>query len=240
MIRAEGLSKRFDRLQVLDDVSFGIDPGGVTAILGPNASGKSTLIKCVLGLVRPDAGQVYVGGNLVLGGWEYRKNIGYMPQIARFPDNLKVAELLQLVMDIRGFSAPADDELLREFELEAIGNRPLRVLSGGTRQKINAAIAFMFAPEILILDEPTAGLDPISIALLKEKIAREAKGGRTIVLTSHNMQEVDEMADHILFLLDGRSCFDGSLLTLKEHTAENHLERAIISLMENNHVESDR
>jgi Cu-processing system ATP-binding protein len=233
-IRAEGLCKSFDRLKVLDDISFDIQPTSVTAILGPNASGKSTLIKSILGLVRPDEGEIYIDDRPIRRRWEYRRRIGYMPQIARFPENLKVRELLRMVMDIRGVPEAADDELISAFELNDLMGRPLRVLSGGTRQKINAALAFMFSPDVLILDEPTAGLDPISITLLKEKIENEKASGKTVIMTSHNMYEVDEMADHILFLLDGRTCFDGSLLALKENTSELKLERAIVTLMEDN------
>jgi Cu-processing system ATP-binding protein len=233
-IRAEGLCKSFDRLKVLDDISFSIQPASVTAILGPNASGKSTLIKSILGLVRPDEGEIYIDDRSIRRRWEYRRHIGYMPQIARFPENLKVSELLRMVMDIRGVSEPADDELISAFELNDLMGRPLRVLSGGTRQKLNAAIAFMFSTDVFILDEPTAGLDPISITLLKEKIENEKASGKTIIMTSHNMHEVDEMADHILFLLDGRTCFDGSLLALKENTSELKLERAIVTLLEDN------
>jgi Cu-processing system ATP-binding protein len=230
-IRAEGLCKSFDRLKVLANINFHIQPASVTAILGPNASGKSTLIKSILGLARPDAGQIYIDDKPIRHSWEYRRRIGYMPQIARFPENLKVRELLRMVMDIRGVSEPGDGELITAFGLDALMDRPLRVLSGGTRQKINAALAFMFCPDILVLDEPTAGLDPISITLLKEKIEDEKSAGKTVIMTSHNMHEVDEMADHILFLLDGTTCFDGSLLALKENTSKLKLEHAIVTLM---------
>jgi Cu-processing system ATP-binding protein len=232
MIRTQSLSKSFGKLRVLDEVSFTIHQGAVTAIIGPNASGKSTLIKSILGLVRPNAGTIYLDDEPVLHRWDYRRRIGYMPQIARFPENLRVEELFRMVLDIRGMSAPEDTDLIQRFELEALMNRPVRVLSGGTRQKINAAIAFMFSPEVLILDEPTAGLDPISITILKEKIAEERDCGKTIVLTSHNMHEVEEIAHHILFLLDGQTCFDGSLLALKKATSQQKLERAIVSLLE--------
>jgi len=232
MIRAHGLCKSFGRLRVLDHVSFAVHPASVTAILGPNASGKSTLIKSLLGLVRPDAGEIFIDDEPILGRWEYRRHIGYMPQIAHFPENLRVAELFRMIMDIRGTAEPEDDELIEQFELPSLMRRSLRTLSGGTRQKINAAIAFMFSPRILVLDEPSAGLDPISIATLKAKIARERDRGATIIMTSHNMQEVEEIADHIVFLLDGRAHFDGSLLSLREKTEQHRLERAIVSLME--------
>jgi Cu-processing system ATP-binding protein len=232
VIRTHSLSKSFGKLKVLDEITFTIHPGAVTAIIGPNASGKSTLIKSILGLVRPDAGDIYLDDEPVLHRWDYRRRIGYMPQIARFPENLRVQELFRMVLDIRGMAGPADTDLIERFQLDAIMNRSVRVLSGGTRQKINAAIAFMFSPDVLILDEPTAGLDPISITILKEKIASEMNDGKTIVLTSHNMHEVEEIAHHILFLLDGKTCFDGSLLELKKATSQQKLERAIVSLLE--------
>jgi Cu-processing system ATP-binding protein len=232
MIRAEGLTKSFGKLKVLDGIDFAIERGSVTAVLGPNASGKSTLIKAILGLVRPDAGEIFIGAEKVTRRWDYRSRIGYMPQIARFPDNLKVKELIRMVVDIRGLGEPTDTGLLADFELHPLMDRPLRVLSGGTRQKINTAIAFMFSPDILILDEPTAGLDPVATAIFKERIARERSEGKTVVLASHNMHEVEEAADRILFLLDGRTCFDGSLLALKRDTAQPRLERAVITLME--------
>jgi Cu-processing system ATP-binding protein len=233
MIRACSLTKSFGKLRVLDSIDFTIERASVTAVLGPNASGKSTLIKCVLGLVRPDAGDILIDGQAVTRRWDYRSRIGYMPQIARFPDNLKVKELIRMVVDIRGLGEPTDTALLADFDLHPLMDRPLRVLSGGTRQKINTAIAFMFDPEILILDEPTAGLDPVATAILKERIARERSEGKTVVLASHNMHEVEEVADRILFLLDGRTCFDGSLLALKRDTAQPKLERAVVKLMEN-------
>jgi Cu-processing system ATP-binding protein len=233
MIRAEHLHKTFDNLRVLVDINFKVQPASITAVLGPNASGKSTLIKSILGLVNPDSGAIYIQDQPVLGTWDYRQLIGYMPQIAKFPENLRVHELFQMITDIRNHGAEVDDELISLFSLGEHRDRPLRVLSGGTRQKINAAIAFMFSPEILVLDEPTAGLDPISIEILREKIAKEKERGKTVILTSHNMNEVDEIADHILFLLDGKTCFDGSLWRLKQHTKEARLERAIVSLMEN-------
>ena len=233
MITVKGLNKSFGKMKVLNDLSFAVRPGAVTAFLGPNASGKSTLIKCVLGLVKPDSGRILVDGESIAGRWDYRTQIGYMPQITRFPDNLKVEEVLRMLTDMRKPEDPVDDELIDAFGLSLVMDRRLGVLSGGTRQKINAAIAFMFDPDILILDEPTAGLDPLSIAILNDKIEFERENGKTICLTSHNMHEVDELAQHIVFLLDGRIHFDGDVLVLKQQTGESKLESAIVSLMEN-------
>ncbi|MCB0834177.1 MAG: ABC transporter ATP-binding protein [Bacteroidetes bacterium] len=231
MIKLENLKKSFGLLEVLKSVSFDIGSGTVAAIIGPNGSGKSTIIKSILGLVKPDDGNIWVRSELLRGGADYKKQVGYMPQQAKFPENLTVAELLRMITDLRGGPADTDLHLYEAFRLEAESDKALRTLSGGTRQKVNAHLAFMFKPEILILDEPTAGLDPISSSILKDKIHLEKEKGRTIIITSHILSELEELSSKIIFLLDGRICFDGSLSTLRESTGEFTLERSIASLM---------
>jgi len=231
MIEVLGLSKAFGRLTVLDGVDLRVRPGRVTAIVGPNAAGKTTLIKAMLGLVRPDAGRISLGGAPVTADGAYRSQIGYMPQIARFPENLSAGNLLALLADLRGAEASVDRELVRTLGLETELDKPLRTLSGGTRQKVNAAMAFLFAPGLLILDEPTAGLDPLSSGVLKDKIAAERANGRTVIIASHIMSELDELADDVAVLLDGRMQFDGPVSELKRLTRQTTLERAIAHLM---------
>lgn len=230
MILARGLSKRFGRLQVLDRLDLDVTRGEVTALVGPNASGKTTFNKILLGLVRRDAGEVFFDGQLVDGDASYRDRIGYMPQIARFPDNLSGGDLVRMLTQLRG-ARPRDDEVMQLLGADAILDRPLRHLSGGMRQRINAALAFLFAPELLILDEPTAGLDPISSSLLKDKIRRDRNNGQTFIVTSHVLSELEEIADRVAFLLDGRIRFSGTKQELKELTGQRTLERAIALLM---------
>jgi len=232
MIRIEDLNKSFDRLKVLDGVSLDIKRGSVTAILGPNASGKSTLIKCLLGLVNPDSGRVIVDDEAVAKQWRYRSKIGYMPQIGRFPDNLRVEELFDMLKDIRERASDLDIELFARFDLGAINHQRLGTLSGGTRQKINAAIAFLFSPKVLILDEPTVGLDPVSTAVFKDKVRKEQANGKTVLLTSHLVNEVEELSDHVVYLLDGKPFFDGTVQHLKHRTGETKLDRAIVRIIE--------
>lgn len=239
MIRIEGLTKRFGTLEVLRDLDLEIAPGRVTAILGPNAAGKSTLIKCILGLVRPDGGRIRIAGETLNGSWRYREQIGYMSQEGRFPENLTTREVIDLIVDLRASSAPSsstssaedpsnlDRELIPAFDLEPEMEKRVGHLSGGTRQKLAAVLAFLFAPEILILDEPTAGLDPVASSRLKDKIGRVRDDGRTVLLTSHLMSEVDELADHLVFLQEGTIRFEGSPDELKSRTGEALLERAI-------------
>ena len=133
MIEIRGLRKRFGPNAVLDGVDLGIAAGRITAIVGPNAAGKSTLIKCVLGLTRPDAGSITVGGVDVDERGDYRSRIGYMPQIARFPENISGQDLIDMVVDVRG--APASNhDMIDALGLRPHLAKPLRTLSGGTRQ----------------------------------------------------------------------------------------------------------
>src|SRR5689334_427107 len=232
MIEIKGLTKNFGRQHVLQGVDLTIAPGRVTAVVGHNGAGKMTLIKAILGLSRPDGGTITIDGAPVNGDPAYRARIGYMPQIARFPENLSAGELLDMIKDLRDNSvAHVDEELISRLELADELRKPLRVLSGGTRQKVNAVIAFLFSPDLLILDEPTAGLDPVSSSTLKDKILAARAAGRTVVITSHVMSELEELADDLAFLIDGRVQFAGPLQRLKIETRQLNLERAIAHLM---------
>jgi Cu-processing system ATP-binding protein len=232
MIRIQHLFKSFDSLEVLKDVSLEIRRGAITAVLGPNASGKSTLIKCILGLVNPDSGKIFVDDEPIAKRWHYRGKIGYMPQIARFPENLTVDELFAMLRDLREGEEDVDIELFARYELGTMGRKRLGQLSGGTRQKILAAMALLFGPKILILDEPTVGLDPVAATAFKDKLRKERAAGRTILLSSHLVNEVEELADHIVYLQDGRPFFDGTMEEIKRATAESKLDRALVRVME--------
>jgi Cu-processing system ATP-binding protein len=232
MITIQTLTKRFGRTEVLRGVDLAVRPGAVTAIVGPNGAGKTTLIKAILGHTRPDGGRILFDGERVGGDPAYRSRIGYMPQIARFPENLTASELVAMVTDLRGGAAAIDVELLEQFGLATHMGKPLRTLSGGTRQKVNALLAFLFRPELLVLDEPTAGLDPVSSAVLKDKIAAERARGCTFILTSHIMSELEELSDDVAFLLDGQVRFAGAVHDLKLRTRQFTLERAIACMMQ--------
>ena len=231
MIRLVTLEKNFGKLEVLKGVSFEIQKGAITAIIGPNGSGKSTIIKSVLGLVKPDRGDIFVKNQKISGESSYKKAIGYMPQAAKFPENLRLNELVGMIKDLRHNPSNTDEELFQQFRLENEMDKAVRTLSGGTRQKVNAYIAFLFDPDILILDEPTAGLDPISSSFLKDKILKEKSKGKTVILTSHIMSELEELSEKVVFLLDGKICFEGSVEQLRENTGENKLERSIAHIM---------
>jgi Cu-processing system ATP-binding protein len=231
MIRINGLTKSFGKLAVLRGVDLEIGAGRVTALVGPNGAGKTTLIKIILGLTRGDGGKVLFDGERIGDDPEYRARIGYMPQIARFPDNLTAAELFALHRDLRAQPARADEGLIDRLRLRGEMDRSLRTLSGGTRQKVNAVLAFLFNPDVLILDEPTAGLDPVASAILKDRILEARGAGRTVIVTSHILNELDELADDVAFLADGRMRFSGPVHDLKLATRQLNLERAIAQIM---------
>lgn len=232
MIRIEKLDKSFGKLTVLKQVDLQFNAGETVCLIGPNGSGKTTLIKCLLGLVIPDSGFVYYNGVSVLGAWEYRRSFGYMPQIGRFPEQMRVREVFQMMKDLRSDKMNLDDDLLNSFSLNEIMEKRMGNLSGGTRQKVSASLAYLFDPEILILDEPTAGLDPISSERLKAKVMKEKQKGKLTLITSHNMSEVEELADKVIFIVDGQIKFNKSVSDIKLEAKESRLGKALAALME--------
>lgn len=232
MIEIENISKKFGRLTVLDKVNLTLAQGGCIALIGPNASGKTTLIKSILGLVIPDNGKIVIKGKPIKGEWEYRQYIGYMPQIGRYPDNMTIEQLFKMIVDVRKtVLAQCDTDLLERFNIKNIYGKRLGTLSGGTRQKVSACMAFLFNPDILILDEPTAGLDPVATELLKEKIIKEKNKGKLILITSHVLSELDELVNEVIFLEDGKIDFQKSIEQLRAETGEVRLSRAIAKIM---------
>lgn len=232
MIRIENLKKRFRKLQALDDINALFNSGQVVSLIGPNGSGKTTLIKSILGMVKPDSGCIYVDGKPINGDPAYRGQIGYMPQIGRYPDNMKIGQLFSMMKDIRKIPDTAlDNDLLVKFNLVSIFEKPMHTLSGGTRQKVSAALAFYFNPAILILDEPTAGLDPLSSEILKEKIMQEKKKNKLILISSHILSDLDELTSHVIYLQEGKMIFLKDIGTLRKETGEDKLGKAIARVM---------
>ncbi len=228
MIRIEKLVKRFGKLIALNEVDLTLGNEGCLALIGPNASGKTTLIKTILGLVVADSGDVFVNAQSVKNNFQYREDIGYMPQIGRYPDNMTILQLFNMIAGIRKRSLnTCDVELIEQFEIATIYSKRLSTLSGGTRQKISACLAFMFNPGILILDEPTAGLDPVSSEILKDKILKEKKRGKLILITSHVLSDLDELVDEVLFMQDGKISFRKSTILLRLETGESKLSKAL-------------
>ncbi len=235
MVNIQNLHKQFNKNIVLSGINLEIKKGGIIAVLGPNGSGKTTLIKAILGMIIPNKGEISVLDKNIKNNSSYRKKIDYLPQIANFPNNLKVKELIRMVKDLRGETAN-DKALIELFNLSPFLNKKLGNLSGGTKQKVNIVLTFMFDSPIIILDEPTTGLDPISLICLKKLIQEEKDNGKTILITSHIMSFVEEVAEEIVFLLEGKIYFKGSIDDLKYKTKKPDFEHAIASLLKESHV----
>ena len=232
MIEIENLKKTFGNLTVLKGLSAVIPKGQSTGIIGPNGAGKTTLIKTILGLVKPDSGSIRVNGTPLNGDCLYRENIGYMPQVARYPENMKVYELFEFIKGLRKQKPVYEQELISQFNLQPELEKQLRNLSGGNRQKVGATLAMMFNPEILFFDEPTAGLDPRASLKFKQRVEKEKMNGKTIFITSHIMSELEQLAEHVIFVLDGNIRYYGSMTNLLKQSNEERLEGAIARMME--------
>lgn len=231
MIEINNLYKNFGKLEVLNNVNLSFNKGECIALIGPNGCGKTTLIKSILGMVIPTKGTIKVKDQLISTNYEYRSQIGYMPQIGRYPDNMTIGQIIEMIKDIRKSNDALDEELLNHFLLKDMFDKRMRTLSGGTTQKVSATLAFLFNPDILILDEPTAGLDPLASEILKEKIIAEKQKGKLILITSHLLSELDDLITHIVFMQEGQVKFHKTISDLKETTGEERISKAIANIL---------
>lgn len=233
MIEIKELQKKFGKFEVLKNINLSCKKGECIALIGPNGCGKTTLIKSVLGMVLPDSGTIHFNGNSVLGEYLYRERIGYMPQIGRYPDNMTIGQIIEMIKKIRNSADDLDEDLLHAFELEKMFDKQMRTLSGGTTQKVSAVLAFLFNPDVLILDEPTAGLDPLAAEVLKEKIIKEKEKGKLILITSHLLSELDDLITEIIFMQEGKVHFHQKVEELKATTGEEKISKAIAKILKN-------
>ncbi|WKV12976.1 ABC transporter ATP-binding protein [Marivirga harenae] len=239
MIKIKDLNKHFAKHKVLNEINLQFNAGECVALIGPNGSGKTTLIKSILALVTIEKGEIHVQNENIRNQSDYRSKIGYMPQINRFPEHMSVQQLFKMMKSIRQDVTDYDLSLYEAFNIDNMRKKKLGILSGGMRQKVSAALAFLFKPEILILDEPTAGLDPVSNEILKKKL-KEAieKENKLVLITSHILNDLDDIADRVVYLMDGSLYFDKQMTALKEETSESRLNKIIASILntENHYV----
>ncbi len=231
MIEISEIAKKFGKLSVLNDINLHLSKGQCIALIGPNGCGKTTLIKCILGMVLPNKGEILFQEKSIFKDIAYRSKIGYMPQIGRYPENMSIGQIINMVKAIRNSNEALDTDLYEQFEIEKLVHKNMNTLSGGTTQKVSATLAFLFNPDVLILDEPTAGLDPLASEILKEKIIKERSKGKLILITSHLLSELDDMVSEIIFMQEGSLVFHKSVDELKKETQVDKISQAIIHIL---------
>ena len=232
MIEVKNLTKKFGKFTALDDLNLSFTNSKSIALIGPNGCGKTTLIKSILGLNVIETGDILVDGKSVKDDYRYRKDIGYMPQIGRYPENMSIGQTIKMIKDTRKISEThLDTELLENFELEKMYDKKMGTLSGGTTQKVSAVLAFMFDPKVIILDEPTAGLDPLASEILKNKIIKEKNRGKLIIITSHLLSELDDIVSEIVFMNEGKIIVQRSVTDLMTERKSEKISESIISIL---------
>ncbi len=231
MIKFENVNKRFGKLQALNNIQIHCKQGESIALLGPNGCGKTTLIKSILNMVVPDSGSIEILGVKVSGDCSYRQKIGYMPQIGRYPENMTVKQVMDTILSLRANEETKDLSLYESFRIGEILDKRMGTLSGGTRQKVSAVLAFLFNPDILILDEPTAGLDPLAAEILKEKMIQKRNEGKLILITSHLLSELEDVVSQVIFMQDGSIQLHESKTDIIYRSGEKSLAKAIAKIL---------
>ena len=239
MIEIKNIYKKFGKLEVLNNINLSFKKGECIALIGPNGCGKTTLIKSILGMVIPTKGDIWFDEKSILKEFKYREKIGYMPQIGRYPDYMTVGQIIEMIKQIRKSEHVLDEDLIKAFELEKIVDKQMRTLSGGTTQKVSATLAFLFNPDVLILDEPTAGLDPLASEILKDKIIKEKEKGKLILITSHLLSELDDLITQIIYMQEGTVHFHQTIADLLKSTNEQKISKAIASILKSKQNEQN-
>ncbi|NLR57503.1 ABC transporter ATP-binding protein [Chitinophaga polysaccharea] len=231
MIEIKHITKRFGKLTALDNLDLKLEKGQCIALIGPNGCGKTTLIKSILGMVLPEKGDIIFNGQNIKNNNEYRKHIGYMPQIGRYPENMTIGQVIDMIKGIRNSNEALDNDLYEQFEIGKMLHKKMRTLSGGTTQKVSAVLTFMFRPQVLILDEPTAGLDPVAAEILKAKIIAAKKAGCLILITSHLLSELEGIVSQVIFIQDGKLMLHKTTMELKRDTGKDTIAQSIVHLL---------
>lgn len=235
MIDVRSVSKRYAEVVAVRELSFRVEPGETFALIGPNGAGKTTTLKMLLGLVRPDRGTIALGPDrLPPSRPRARALLGYVPQSVEFPPGRTVSEVLVFFSDLRGLPREAVRRALSRTGLEPLATRRASELSGGYTQRLSLAQALLGDPALLVLDEPTASLDPEATWEFRNLVHSLQQEGRTILLCSHLLAEVERVAHRVLILVDGRAAAVESLEALRKRQVElgqSTLEEAFLEVV---------
>ncbi len=224
-LAVRGVSQRFGERQVLDAVDLDVPPGRVVGLLGPNGAGKTTLMRILFGVIAPDAGQVWWNGRPATDA-DHRA-WGYLPQERGLYRDMRVADQIEWLGRLHGLdrarSRARTAELLEELGLAERARDTLKTLSGGMVQRVQLAAAMVHEPEVLVLDEPFAGLDPIAVEFLSRVVTAHVAAGHHVVLSSHQLDLVEDVCERIFMLHHGRVVLDGGVADLKARSPDRYL-----------------
>lgn len=224
MISYRGLTKDFGTVRAVDGIDLDVRQGETLALIGPNGSGKTTTLKALVGLVRPTAGRITVDGLDVIGeGAAARRRLGYLPQRLTFPEGISAREVVDYFARLRGLDA-SPIPLLARVGLAAAAGRAVDGFSGGMRQRLGIALALLGEPAALILDEPSAALDPSGALMVRDILTDIRRDGTTILISSHDLGEVAALADRIAVFVAGRIVARGSLAELEAECGARGIE----------------
>jgi ABC-2 type transport system ATP-binding protein len=224
LLRLSNLKKYYATQKAVDDISFEIQKGSIFGLLGPNGAGKTTLLRMITGIFYPD------GGDIILDGKPFNsiddiQKIGYMPEERGLYKKMKIGEQALYLAQLKGLSkAEATEKIkywFKKFEMETWWNKKVEDLSKGMSQKLQFVITVLHEPKLIILDEPFSGLDPLNANLIKEEIYNLAKKGATIIFSTHRMEQVEEICDHIVLMNLGKKILDGTVTDIKQQYKEN-------------------
>lgn len=224
ILEIQNLKKYFATQKAVDDLSFSVEKGSIFGLLGPNGAGKTTLIRMITGIFYPDEGAIIFDGKK-FDPYNDIVHIGYMPEERGLYKKMKIGEQALYLAQLKGLSYSDAIYRIKEwfvkFEMESWWNKKVEDLSKGMSQKLQFVITILHEPKLIILDEPFSGLDPVNTNLIKDEIYKLAQKGATIIFSTHRMEQVEEICDHIILVNKGKKILDGSVKSVKQQFKEN-------------------
>ena len=224
LLQLQNLRKYFAAQKAVDDISFNIEEGSIFGLLGPNGAGKTTLLRMITGIFYPDSGEIIFNGKK-FDPIHDAPGIGYMPEERGLYKKMKIGEQAIYLARLKGLSNADAQERVKKwfikFEMQSWWNKKVEDLSKGMSQKLQFVTTVLHEPKLIILDEPFSGLDPVNANLIKEEIFNLAKKGSTVIFSTHRMEQVEEICDHIILVNKGKKILDGTVSDIKQQFKEN-------------------
>lgn len=219
LLQAKNLKKYYATQKAVDDISFSVDRGSIFGLLGPNGAGKTTLLRMITGIFFPDSGEILFEGK-PFDAMKDVERIGYMPEERGLYKKMKIGEQAMYLAQLKGLSSSEASRLIKEWfvrlEMQSWWNKKVEDLSKGMSQKLQFVTTVVHNPKLIILDEPFSGLDPVNSNVIKDEIFNLAKNGATIIFSTHRMEQVEEICDHIVLVNKGQKILDGTVKEAKQ------------------------